>query len=315
MEPKTINNPSKPELLTQKNKTMKKAILNKTATLLALLIILMAPSGILRAQEGHSARKKSDKPVRSPWDSDIFISTQTSLLLPKKTPEFVIQHRFGNLNSGDFDLAGIYGASNIRLALTYGICDRFQIGLGTTKNNKYQDLNWKVSILTQTRSGSMPLSLTYFGNVVLNANKPDYFGTEYLFAHRISYYNQLIVSRKFSHVVSLQISGSYAHYNLVDTASFPGMKNDVFGLGFAGRFRVSPQTSITLEYDQPFNTSDKVKPNLSLGVEIATSSHSFQIFLTTYRGIIPQDNLGYNTNDFLKGNILLGFNITRLWDF
>ncbi len=291
-------------------------IIHKPGLLIALLLMLSVPHQLLQAQDNNNAEvKKVQKPVRSPWESGMLIETQTGLVLPQKTLEFVIQHRFGNINSGTFDLLGIYAASNIRLALNYGLFNKFQIGIGTTKNKKYQDVNWKYNILTQTRSGSMPLSLTYYGNISYDAREEEYFGADYKVSDRISYFNQLILGRKFSRIVSVQLSGSYSHYNQIDTTSFPGMKHDVFGVGLAGRVKISPQTSITMEYNQPLNTPDNIKPNLSLGVEIATSSHAFQIFLTTYNGIVPQENLSYNTNDFLKGDILLGFNITRLWGF
>ncbi len=295
---------------------MNNTLLNKYGILIALLIMFLVSGKVLQAQDNESAVvKKVQKPVRSPWESGMLIETQTGVVLPQKTLEFVIQHRFGNVNSGTFDLLGIYAASNIRLALNYGLFKNFQIGLGTTKNKKYQDLNWKYKILTQTRSGSMPLSLTYYGNISYDAREKEYFGENYSVSDRVSYFNQLILGRKFSRIVSLQITGSYAHFNQIDTTTFQGMKHDVFGIGLAGRVKISPQTSITAEYNQPLNTPDNIKPNLSLGVEIATSSHAFQIFLTTYNGIVPQENLGYNTNDFLKGDILLGFNITRLWGF
>ncbi len=290
--------------------------IKRTGIIIALIFMFIIPSNILQAQEGSDAgTKKVQKPVRSPWESGTLIETQTGLVLPEKTLEFIIQHRFGEINSSTFDLLGIYAASNIRLGLNYGVFNKFQIGLGTTKNKKYQDLNWKYKILTQTRSGSMPISLTYYGNVSYDAREKEYFGVNYKVSDRISYFNQLIIGRKFSRIVSVQISGSYAHYNQVDTTSFPGMKHDIFGVGLAGRVKISPQTSITIDYNQPLNTPENIKPNLSLGVEIATSSHAFQIFLTTYNGIIPQENLSFNTNDFLKGDILLGFNITRLWGF
>ncbi len=279
------------------------------------VLFVFSHIGIQAQEESASQTKKVQKPVRSPWESGYLIENQTGLVLPAKTLEFIIQHRFGNINSETFDLAGIYGASNIRIGLNYGLFKNFQLGLGTTKNKKYQDLNWKYKILTQTRSGSMPLSLTYYGNIALDAREASYFGKNYKFAHRISYFNQLIVGRKFSRTVSVQLSIDYSHYNMVDTTAFSGMKHDNFGLGFAGRVKISPQTSITLEYNQPLTTPDNIKPNLSLGVEIATSSHAFQIFVTTYSGIMPQENLSYNTNEFYKGDILLGFNITRLWGF
>ncbi len=266
-------------------------------------------------KKDNSETKKTQKAVRTPWESGTLIDNQTGVVLPTKTLEFIIQHRFGVINSGTFDLGGIYGASNIRLALTYGLFKHFQIGIGTTKDSKYQDINWKYKILTQTRSNSIPLSLTYFGNISYSALEKDYFGENAVFADRISYYNQLIIGRRFSRLFSIQLSFQHSHFNMVDTTTISSIKHDNFGIGIAARVKISPQSSINFEYDQPLTTPSEIKPNLSLGIEIATSAHVFQIFITNYNGIIPQENLSYNTNDFFKGDILIGFNITRLWGF
>jgi Membrane bound beta barrel domain (DUF5777) len=271
---------------------------------------------VVAQDEGESEEpKKVEKPVRSPYETGSLIETQTHLVLPKKTLEFVIQHRFGKFNSGEFDLLGIYGPSNIRIGLNYGLFKNAQIGFGTTKNNRLQDLNWKYKILTQTRSNSMPIGLTYYGNIQYDARGKENFGAEYKTTNRLAYFHQLILARKFSSKLTLQISGSYAHYNQIDTIAFPGLDHDNFGVGFGGRYKFSPQGSIIFEYDQPLSTPDQIKPNLSLGVEIATSSHSFHIFITTYSGISYQRNLMYNTNDFTNGDVMLGFNITRNWNF
>ncbi len=298
---------------------MKTSLLKTFGILTALLIAFAINPSSLKAQdeatEKKPTEKKAEKPVRNPWEAGMLIETQTDLVWKPKTLEFVIQHRFGELNSGTFDLAGLYAPSNIRIALNYGVFKNAQIGIGTTKDNKLQDLNWKYKILTQTRSGSMPIALTYYGNAEYDARDKENFGAEYKGSYRMSYFNQLILSRKFSKAISLQITGSYAHYNQIDSVFTPDLKHDNFAVGLAGRVKISKQTSIIFEYDQPLTTPDYIKPNYSIGVEMATSSHAFHLFITTYDGISPQRNLTYNTNDFFKGDILIGFNITRNWNF
>ena len=161
----------------------------------------------------------------------------------------------------------------------------------------------------------MPIALTYYGNTQMDARDQEIYGAEYSFTNRISYFNQLILGRKFSKAFSLQISGSYAHYNFIDSAATKDLKHDNFGIGIAGRVKVGGKISILFEWDMPLTTPDWVKPNYSLGVEIATSSHCFQIFLTTYDGINYQENLMFNTNDAWNGDVLIGFNIIPKWNF
>jgi hypothetical protein len=279
------------------------------------LIVLVISSFKVLAQEDTEPPMEEDKPVRSPWEAGMLIETQTDLVWPVNTLEMVIQHRFGKLNNEGFDLLGLYAPSNIRMGFNYGIFKNAQIGAGTTKNYKIQDVNWKYQFLRQTRSNRIPIALTYYGNVEFEALDESSYGQEYKFAHRVSYWNQLIVARKFSKRFTMQLSLNMAHYNQVDTALYPGIEHTNFGAGIAGRYRFAGSNSIIFEYDHPFTTPETTKPNLSIGVELSTSSHRFQLFVTTYQGISYQRNMVYNEHDFTKGDILLGFNITRNWSF
>ena len=317
---------------------MKKDIISIIVGIQAILLFLIVPVAVFGQEEGEAApAKKVEKPVRSPFAAGTVIESQSYVVFPSKTLVFDMQHRFGDLNNNavntdKFDLAGIYGPSNIRMGLTYvvgtlfGDMRYFQLGLGTTKNRLLQDLNWKYAILTQTRSNSMPIALTYYGNIVYDAS-PDanFFDeyTEYKESNRFSYFNQLIVGRKFGKDVAVQVMFNYAHFNLIDTIqrnpAEPPYANDAehdnFGIGIAGRYKFSPQGSVLVEYEHPLTTPENIKPNLSFGVEFATSSHAFQIFITTYNNIMYQHNLVYNTKEYDMGGMRLGFNITRNWSF
>jgi len=313
---------------------MRKEIISSIIKIQAIILLIMVPT-ILFAQEEAEATppKKAEKPVRSPFAASTLIESQSYVVFAKKTLVFDMQHRFGDLNNmaintDEFDLAGIYGPSNIRMGLTYVVLENFQLGLGTTKNKLLQDLNWKYAILTQTRSGSMPIALTYYGNIVYDASANSNFEDEYTpykETSRISYFNQLIVGRKFGKNVAVQLMFNYAHFNLIDTINrnpdptetnyAKDVKHDNFGVGFAGRYKFSPQGSVLLEYEHPLTTPDNIKPNVSFGVEFATSSHAFQIFITTYNSIMYQHNMVYNTKEYNKGGMRLGFNITRNWSF
>jgi hypothetical protein len=290
----------------------------------SILLLVLAIMSLTKSAFGQEEEKRKARPVRSPFESTMLLEKQTTETNSEKTLQMVMQHRFGNVTNEGFDLFGIYGASNIRIGLNYSILKNVQIGIGTSKFKLIQDLNWKWSILEQTRSNSIPLAITYYGNVAMEAlGKENY----QKFSHRVSYFHDLLISRKFSHKFTLQLSFSYAHFNVVDSSSFSPQgdtvvlthdrRHDNFGIGLIGRYKVSPQSSILFEYDQPINLTevDVSKPNLSLGFEVSTGSHAFQIIIGSYKAILPQRNLVYNDNDFTKGDVFLGFNITRLWNF
>ena len=101
------------------------------------------------------------------------------------------------------------------------------------------------------------------------------------------------------------------------------MSNDRIAVAFGGRYKITPNTSILVDYSQPITQFDVSKdetrytnhPGLSLGFEFGTSGHAFQVFVSNQWGIVNQENYVWNKNDFFNGDILLGFNITRIYNF
>jgi len=255
------------------------------------------------------AQEEEDKPIRPPFETVTLIDNHTTVNPYQGSFTIEIQHRFSEIKSVS-DLFGIYGTANTRLALSYGITDRIMVGFGTTKGNKLQDLEWKVNILTQTRSGKIPVSLSYMGNTVLNAGDKSNFGPEadYKFIHRLSYLHQLIVSRKFGQKFSFQLAPTFTYFNAIED----GYNNGNFSLYAGGRLQVLGMNSIIFEYDQPFFVPDNVTvyPNMALGVEIGTSTHAFRVFASNYNYLVKNYNVVYNTNNPLDGKFQFGFNIS-----
>jgi|WetSurMetagenome_2_1015567.scaffolds.fasta_scaffold27771_2 hypothetical protein len=274
-------------------------------SLIYLLILLGACNGQLMAQK-DSTKAADNRPVKSPFQTNILIENQTVVSPFKGSLNLLVYHRFGSMENGISDLFGIYGSANTRLGLEYGITDRIMLGIGTTMNYKLQDVEWKYAILRQTRSNSMPLSLSYYGNVVIDARADESFGPEenYKFIHRMSYFTQLIISRKFSNVFSFQVAPEMAYYNGIEQS----MDNVNLGMSFGGRAKVWGEKSIIVEYDLPFTKHEAFnpKPNLGVGFEIGTATHAFQVFVSNYQDIVYQRNLVYNENNKFQ----IGFNIT-----
>lgn len=275
-----------------------------------LLFILLALPFFANAQQKDSTKVK-EKLERAAFESSSLIDNATNVLSQKNTLEVQMSHRFGLINGGTNDMAGFWAPSNIRIGLSYAILDRVTIGYGTTKFNRLQDFNLKVALLRQTRSNTMPLSVSYYGNLTVSALKKDNFNA---IQDRYSYFSQLIIAKKFNSNLSLQIAPSLSHYNLVDKTT---IKNDMVAIAFGGRYKISPQTSLIFDYTQPITKfyTNNPHPGLSIGTEFSTSGHVFQLFVTNYNGLSPQKNIMFNTNDFLNGDFMIGFNITRNYNF
>jgi len=267
-----------------------------TAIILALLI-----SGTTHAQ---------DEPVLPPFETNTLIDNQTSVTPYKGSLSMEIQHRFSQIKEIS-DIFGIYGSANTRLGLTYGITDKIMVGFGTTRTNKLQDLEWKYNFLTQKQSWKVPLSMTYYGNVVLDARDSKYFGPEPKFAYRLSYLTQLIMSMRIGEWFSYQVAPTFVYFNAVPE----GYRNENLSVNAGLRFQVLGFHSIILEYDQPLlqPTGDNAKtiyPNVALGLEIGTSTHSFRVFASNYNSIVKNHDVAFNDRNPFDGDFQFGFNIT-----
>lgn len=276
---------------------------------------------IAQENDAKAEEKTKEKLQRSAFESSMLIDNPTDVLFNKNTLEIQMSHRFGLINGGTNDLAGFWAPSNIRIGATYGIHERLTIGYGTTKFGRLQDFNWKVALLRQTRSNKMPVNVTYYGNFTIDARTKENF--KYT-SDRYSNFNQLIISRRFNPKLSLQVAPSVSHFNVVEST----MKNDMFAVQFGGRYKISPQTSVIIDYSQPVTKfqQNNPSPGISFGFEFATSGHVFQLFASNYQGIVPQQNYMYNKNNgfgagefkpFGKGGgeFLIGFNISRNYNF
>jgi len=283
----------------------------KKSILLLLFSVMLAPA----FSQEEAKEEKSSKPVRFTFGTSILIDNQTVATPYKGGMELEIHHRF-SLIEDYHNLFGIYGSANTRMGLNYGVTDKLMVGIGTTKDFKLQDIQWKYLLFQQTEDNSMPVSVSYYGNFVADLRKESAFGPEdrYRVIHRLSYFNQVIVARKINDMFSVQVAPSVAYFNSVPQYSETTYyKNLNFGVSVGARANLFGDHSLMLEYDQLLThqeIAEQPKPNLSLGWEIGTATHTFQVFVANYSQIINQRNLVFNTNDFTKGDYLVGFNIT-----
>ncbi|MDP1726400.1 MAG: DUF5777 family beta-barrel protein [Bacteroidota bacterium] len=258
------------------------------------------------------------KPVKYTFEDILLIDNQTILVPIKNTLEFTIQHRFGIVSNGYNDMYGIYAPGNIRLGFNYVPVKNLMIGFGTCKDKLQWDFNIKYALFTQSEEGGWPVSLSYFGNAVIDTRGKENFVRK---ADRYTYFHQLMIARKVTEKFSIQAAGSLSHFNNVESylnsegIVSPKMNNEHFALEFMGRYKITELIGIMVNYDQPLtqHTLNNPHPNMSFGIDFGTKGHSFQIFAGNFGNILPQNNNFYNQNDYTKGQFLIGFNITRKW--
>ena len=282
--------------------------------------------GATKAQDSTAAPIPAIKKpsfVKNTFEGNFLIDDQTVMVAIKGTLEFDIQHRFGTVNNGISDLYGIFAGANMRLGFSYVPIKNLQVGFGASNDRMQVDVNAKYALLRQTKDGSMPVSITYFGNIVMDTRKQDATTLFATTADRLSFFDEIIIARKICNQLSVQVGGSLSHFNnvagYVDAKGNiqSEVKNDQFAIEVGGRYKITPKTAVIVNYDQPLtqNPMNNPHPNISLGLEMSTGGHTFQIFAGNYGLILPQNNILYNQNDYTMGQFVIGFNITRLWNF
>lgn len=235
-----------------------------------------------------------------------------SIELPAKGDlQFVIEHRFGTLNSGAYELWGL-DQSQIRMSFDYGITNNLAIGLARNSFQKTFESSLKAKLVKQKMENGSPISITSYNAVFANSLRwinPD---RENLFSSRLSYVHQFMIARKFNQNLSIQLTPSYIHRNLVETNA---MKNDYMAMGLGGRYKLSKRISINAEYFYQLNRPQENFTNsLSIGFDIETGGHVFQLHITNSQGMFERAFIGETTGKWSEGDIYFGFNISRVFD-
>jgi hypothetical protein len=226
--------------------------------------------------------------------------------------DFKISHRFGTLNGGLYEFFGLDNSS-IRLGLDYGINDVFTVGIGRSSYEKSVDGFLKYKFLRQsTGKRNMPITAALLLTSSIQTLKwanPD---RENYFSSRLFYTTQLIVGRKFSESLSLQLSPTVVHRNLVPTKD---IKNDIYALAVAGRIKLTKRLALNTEYIYlvPDRAAPEFTNSLSIGFDIETGGHVFQLHCTNSTSMIEKGFIAETTNSWTDGGIHFGFNVSRVF--
>jgi opacity protein-like surface antigen len=224
---------------------------------------------------------------------------------------FMISHHFGAVNSGAYNFFGL-DQSTIRLGLDYGVNDYLSVGIGRSSWLKTYDASFKLKILRQSSGErNMPVSLSLYSSIALESYKQDPTRKNY-FTSRLAFTNQLLIARKCSNALSLQLTPTFIHKNLVHTAV---SQNDIYSVGLGGRYKLTKRLSLNAEYFYllPGNTADTYVNSFSVGIDIETGGHVFQLHFTNAQPMFDRAFITETTGKWTKGDIFFGFNISRIF--
>ena len=224
--------------------------------------------------------------------------------------DFRILHRFGALNQGGYNFFGLDQAT-MRLGLDYGINNRLMVGIGRSTFEKQYDAFLKYKIIRQQKGAkNIPFSLSYASSVIYKSLRDATTTYTPYTSDKFSYANQLLLASKINDYLSIQLTPTLIHYNMVETKTIP---NDFYSLGFGFRQRVSKRVNITTEYFYRFNKLDGYYNPLSVGVDIETGGHVFQLHVSNSTGMTERTFINETTGSWGKGDLRFGFNISRVF--
>lgn len=248
--------------------------------------------------------------VINTFKSTRIINNHSVEIFDVKQLDFRISHRFGTLNGGLYELYGLDQAK-VRIGLEYGVFPNFMLGFGRSSFDKVYDGYVKYVIIHQKRGAkNNPFSVVGFSNVSINSERKGY--SNYPLTGRMSFTHQLLIGSKLNSALSIQIMPSWIHWNMVQLIEDP---NDIFVLGFGMRYLITKSTSFNLEYLYRFNESEYNREfyynSFSIGFDIETGGHVFQLHLTNSMPMIESGFLTRTYSDWFNGGIHFGFNISR----
>ncbi|MFT4536239.1 MAG: hypothetical protein ACJA1A_003570 [Saprospiraceae bacterium] len=223
-----------------------------------------------------------------------------------------ISHRFGFLNGGFSELFGLDQAS-IRIGADYGISPKLMVGFGRSSFEKTYDGFLKYKILRQSSGAkTMPVTASFLASTAIKTipfQDPD---RENFFSSRMYYVFQGLIGRKFNESLSLQLSPTLVHRNLVRTST---ESNDVYSLGLGGRIKLNKRTSFNIEYIyvQPDQLAPGYRNSFSVGFDIETGGHVFQLHFTNSTSMIEKGFITETIGNWLDGDIHFGFNVSRVF--
>lgn len=223
-----------------------------------------------------------------------------------------ISHRFGFVSGGIQELFGLDGAM-VRIGADFGVTERLTAGFGRNSFEKTFDGFLKYKFLRQSSGAkNMPITAAVVSSMAIKTIPWRYPDRDNYFSSRLYYTFQLILGRKFSENFTLQVSPTLVHRNLVATVE---ESNDVYAIGFAARQKITKRLAVNAEYIYVFpdQLDARFSNSLSIGFDIETGGHVFQLHFTNSTSMVPKGYITETTGDWTKGDIHFGFNVSRVF--
>jgi len=276
-----------------------------------VLLLLLLPLGMLAQDdllnEIDTASTGKSK-VEAAFKALKIVNIESTKLAAKGDLYFIVAHRFGSIKDG---FEGFYGLDQAvtQLKFVYGLSNWLTIS-GARSELAY-DFSGKFLLKSQEVNG-FPFAIAGFTSLAINNTLKESLYPEMKFDNRLVYVTQLLVSRKFSEKLSLELAPTYFHENFVIDDS---QDNSQYAIGMGGRYKFAKRWSVNVDYAAHLNRSSTspFRDPLSIGVDLETGGHVFQMHFSNSQGIHEAGFLGNTTGSWEKGDIFFGFNLLRVF--
>ena len=278
----------------------------KKILLLLLFPIAVSAQDDLLNEIDTAATQKSK--VESAFKGLKIVNLESTKLAAKGDLYFIVAHRFSSIKDG---FEGAYGLDNAvtQLKFTYGLNDWFTVS-GARSELAY-DFSGKYLLKSQMTDG-FPFAIVGFTSLAINNILKESNYPKMNFNNRLIYVGQILVSRKFSDKLSLELAPTFFHENFVIDDN---QDNSQYAIGMGGRYKFAKRWSVNIDYAAHLNraSTSQFKDPLSIGVDLETGGHVFQMHFSNSQGIHEAGFLGNTTGDWGKGEIFFGFNLLRVF--
>jgi hypothetical protein len=279
--------------------------MKKYLLLLLFPVSVLAQDDLLNEIDTVSIGKSK---VESAFKGLKIVNLESTKLAAKGDLYFIVAHRFGSVKDG---FEGFYGLdnANTQIKFVYGWTDWVTVS-GARSEFAY-DFSGKFLIKNQEVDG-FPVAIVGFGSLAINNTLKESLYPKMTFENRLIYVSQLLISRKFSKNLSLEAAPTFFHENFVINDN---QENSQFAVGLGGRYKFAKRWSLNIDYAAHLNrvNNSPYKNPLSIGVDLETGGHVFQMHFSSSQGIHEAGFLGNTTGDWMKGDVFFGFNLLRVF--
>ncbi|UPT69822.1 MAG: DUF5777 family beta-barrel protein [Flavobacterium sp. JAD_PAG50586_2] len=279
--------------------------MKKITLLLLLPFTLFAQEDLLKDVDSASSQKSK---VESAFKALKIVNIESTKLAAKGDLYFIVAHRFGSVKDG---FEGAYGLDNAvtQLKFVYGLTDWLTIS--AARSEPAYDFSGKFLLKSQETNG-FPLAIAAFTSLAFNNTLKENIYPNMKFENRLVYVAQLLVSRKVNSNLSLELAPTFFHENFVIDDN---QDNSQYAVGMGGRYKFAKRWSVNVDYAAHLNRSSTspYKDPLSIGVDLDTGGHVFQMHFSSSQGIHEAGFLGNTTGDWGKGDVFFGFNLLRVF--